>query len=49
MENMSVSQFIRDNWDKCKRYEPEGRDTLIGMPYPYITPTASNMFQEMYY
>lgn len=49
MENMSVSQFIRDNWDKCKRYEPEDRDTLIGMPYPYITPTASNMFQEMYY
>ncbi|MGN0174402.1 MAG: trehalase family glycosidase [Acutalibacteraceae bacterium] len=44
-----VSEFIKNNWDKCKRYEPVDKDTLIGMPYPYIVPTCSNAFQEMYY
>ena len=46
---MSVYKFIKSNWDKCKRFEPEDNGTLIGMPYPYITPTADNVFQEMYY
>ncbi len=46
---MSVYEFILSNWDKCKRYEPNDNGTLIGMPYPYITPTAKNTFQEMYY
>ena len=46
---MSVHDFILSNWDKCKRYEPNDNGTLIGMPYPYITPTAKNAFQEMYY
>lgn len=46
---MSVYDFILSNWDKCKRYEPNDNGTLIGMPYPYITPTAKNAFQEMYY
>lgn len=44
-----VSDFINENWDKCVRYEPEDRDTFIGLPYPYIVPTCSGKFQEMYY
>lgn len=44
-----VSEFIEQNWDKCIRYEPDDKDTLIGLPYPYIVPTCSNAFQEMYY
>lgn len=47
--NTEVTEFIKQNWDNCVRYEPEDNDTLIGMPYPYIVPTASNAFQEMYY
>lgn len=48
-KTVGVSEFIQRNWDKCKRYEPHDSGTLIGMPYPYITPTVSNVFQEMYY
>lgn len=44
-----VYDFIVKNWDKCKRFEPEDKDTLIGLPYPYIVPTCSMAFQEMYY
>lgn len=47
--NSTVSDFIKNNWDKCVRYEPEDHDTLIGMPYKYIVPTCSSAFQEMYY
>ena len=50
MNNSStVSDFIKNNWDKCVRYEPEDHDTLIVMPYKYIVPTCSSAFQEMYY
>ncbi len=44
-----VNEFIRKSWTKCIRYEPDDKDTLIGLPRPYIVPTCSIAFQEMYY
>lgn len=48
MQN-NVERFITENWDSCIRYNVKGDDSLIGMPYPYIVPSPSGVFQEMYY
>ena len=45
----NVHDFIMDKWDGCVRFEPEDKDTFIGLPYPYIVPTCKGIFQEMYY
>ena len=44
-----ITEFIKNNWNSCIRYEPEDKDTLIGMPYPYIVPSPQESLQEMYY
>lgn len=44
-----VEKFISDNWERCIRFNREGDDSLIGLPYPYIVPSPEGMFQEMYY
>ena len=45
----NTEKFIIENIDKCIHFEQEDKDTLIGMPYPYIVPTVGPMFKEMYY
>lgn len=45
----SVRSFIRTSWDKTIRYNPRDEGTHIGLPRPYTVPSASGMFQELYY
>lgn len=47
MEN--IQEYISENLPRCLRENKEDRDTLIGLPYPYMVPSASGLFQEMYY
>ncbi len=44
-----VTEYIKNNWDKCIRYNKEDNGTLIGLPHPYIVPTTDGAFEEMYY
>lgn len=51
---MTVYKFISDNIDKTtKTYDENIQDgigiPLIPLPYPFTTPCAEGMFQEMYY
>ena len=51
---MTVSEFIRNNIDRTtKVYDGVCKDgldiPLIALPYPFTTPCAEGMFQEMYY
>ena len=51
---MTVYEFISNNIDKTtKTYDENIQDgigiPLIPLPYPFTTPCAEGMFQEMYY
>lgn len=46
---MDLKQYIEINLPKTIRKNPQDKDKLIGMPYPYVVPCASGKFQEMYY
>lgn len=48
---MDVKNHIKNNIDKTtKRHHAiSGEDTLIPLPFPFTTPCADGMFQEMYY
>lgn len=41
--------YIDAYWSKIIRHNPEDRQTLIGLPHPYLVPGHGEMFQEMYY
>lgn len=44
--------YISDYWPQITRSNPSDRETLIGLPKPYLVPSAAGgtgMFQEMYY
>lgn len=41
--------YIDQYWNKIIRHNPEDKQTLIGLPYPYLVPSDGEMFQEMYY
>lgn len=43
-----VKGYISSHWDECIKENREDKDTLIGMPYPYIVPSVG-YFDEMYY
>jgi len=45
----SVLSYIKNNWIKTVRNNIEDEGTLLGMPYPYVVPSISGGFQEMYY
>lgn len=45
----AVSDFIASNFNDTIRYQPNDEGNLIGLPYPYTTPCASEGFIEMYY
>ena len=47
--NSKIKKYILENFPKTIRYNAEDNDTLIGLPYKYTVPCASDMFQEMYY
>src|SRR3989344_4159959 len=45
--------YVDNKWDGLERYIPDDTGTLIGLPYPYIVPSARTgsgfTFNEMYY
>lgn len=45
--------YIEHKWRELRRFEPEDKGTLIGLPYPYVVPSARASsgftFDEMYY
>ena len=43
-----VKSYITSHWNDCIKENREDKDTLIGMPYPYIVPSVG-YFDEMYY
>ncbi len=47
--NNEIKKYITENFPKTIRYNKEDDGTLIGLPYKYTVPCASDMFQEMYY
>jgi alpha,alpha-trehalase len=44
-----VLDYIDRYWARLIRSNPDDRQTLIGLPKPYIVPSDGEMFQEMYY
>lgn len=46
---MTIEQYIEQNLPLTIRENREDHDPLLGVPYPYLIPSASDMFQEMYY
>lgn len=46
---MTIRQYIDTNLPLTIREGKEDKGTFIGLPYPYIVPSASGIFQEMYY
>lgn len=56
LNDSSIAQalnYIEDRWDSLERYNPDDKGTLVGLPYPYIVPSAHSgsgfSFDEMYY
>lgn len=44
-----VLQHIENYWPRLIREHKEDLRSLIGLPYPYITPSDTGLFQEQYY
>lgn len=44
-----VMAHIQETWPSLIRENKTDIGTLIGLPYPYVVPSARTMFQEMYY
>lgn len=46
-------RHIEDQWQKLEKFNPVDKDTLIGLPHPYIVPSADPnaefQYNEMYY
>lgn len=49
----NARKYIKTYWHKIIRHIPEDIDTLIGLPHPYVVPSADNngmfQFEEQYY
>jgi alpha,alpha-trehalase len=45
----SVLEYIENYWPRIIRSNLTDRQTLIGLPRPYLVPSDGEMFQEMYY
>ena len=44
----NCKNYCQDYWNKIIKTETQEDKTLIGLPFPYLTPNQ-HMFQEMYY
>lgn len=44
-----ILKYIDGYWSRLIRSNREDRQTLIGLPKPYLVPSDGEMFQEMYY
>jgi len=45
----NVLTYIKNNWINTVRNNVEDVGTLLGMPYPYVVPSITGGFQEMFY
>ncbi len=45
----TIDEYIEEHLPLCLRENKVDEGTLIGLPCPYMVPSASGMFQEMYY
>lgn len=41
-------RYVDEYWEKIIRHQPDDKETLIGLPKPYVVP-APHPFDEMYY
>lgn len=46
---MTIKEYIDTNLPLTIREGKEDNGSFIGLPYPYVIPSAKDMFQEMYY
>lgn len=46
---MTIQEYIEKTLPMTIRENKEDLEPLFGLPYPYIIPSAKDMFQEMYY
>ena len=47
--NEKLNKYIKENFPKTVRYNPQDNGNLIGLPKPYNVPSIEGRFQEMYY
>ncbi len=47
--NGDILEYIDGYWSRLVRYNHDDKQTLIGLPKPYLVPSDGEMFQEMYY
>lgn len=49
----AARHYIKDYWTKLERFNPEGDDSLVGLPKPYLVPAYEQShsfdFNELYY
>jgi alpha,alpha-trehalase len=44
--------YVDDYWRRLRRFQKEDKGTLVGLPYPYVVPSAEETafrFEEQYY
>lgn len=46
---MGIKKYVEENLPLCIRQNTEDDGPRYGLPYPYLVPSATDMFQEMYY
>ena len=46
---MDIKKYVDKNLPLCIRQNTEDDGPRYGLPYPYLVPSATDMFQEMYY
>ena len=46
---MNAEEYVKNKWKETERFQPHDEGTLIGLPYSYTVPTATGMFNELYY
>ncbi|MGI8967901.1 MAG: trehalase family glycosidase [Chloroflexota bacterium] len=49
MDLAPVLSYIAEYWPHIIRGNPREQQSLIGLPRPYVVPSAGDMFSEMYY
>lgn len=48
LKKANINEYIKINFEKCVRKNPNDKGTLLGIPYPYTVPSTET-FDELYY
>lgn len=46
---LPIEEYIANKWSETERFNPKDDGSLIGLPYSYTVPSASGVFNELYY